>query len=165
MKLLSQLLLVSASIALAMGQFTIPPDFTLPTNLPPLEDIWPRPVVDVPGYGLIKGGTAHSWYTAREYNFFHGLPYAKPISKERRFLVRQNLSIRLNFLLKRYMFLQPAESIGQLDLNEGEVFDAWSINTPCIQRVFGVEECLTVNVFTPNVRQSTENIIRLLNYK
>jgi hypothetical protein len=103
MKLLSQLLLASASIALAMGQFTIPPDFTLPTNLPPLEDIWPRPVVDVPGYGLIKGGTAHSWYTAREYNFFHGLPYAKPITKERRFLVRQNLSIRLNFLVKRYV--------------------------------------------------------------
>ena len=54
------------------------------------------------------------------------------------------------------MFLQPAEPIGQLDLNEGEVFDAWTINTPCIQRISGVEECLTVNIFTPNVRHTTE---------
>jgi Carboxylesterase family len=88
------LYLVVASAALSAAQlptlppgWTLPPGLTLPSSLPPLEDIWPRPVVDVPGYGKIRGGTAHSWYTGKEYNFFHGVYYAKPTTSETRFLV------------------------------------------------------------------------------
>ena len=76
---------------------TLPPNFTLPTNLPnlpPVDDVLPLVVLRVPGYGTIRGGTSYSWYTQRRYTFFRGLFYAKATTNETRFLVRP-VTIRL----------------------------------------------------------------------
>jgi len=129
------LYLVVASAALSAAQlptlppgWTLPPGLTLPSSLPPLEDIWPRPVVDLPGYGKIRGGTAHSWYTGREYNFFHGVYYAKPTTSETRFLPPEPMDP------------YPADYI----------HDAYTVHGPCAQRM-GSEDCLNLNIFTPNL--------------
>lgn len=49
-------------------------------------------VVDIPGYGKVRGGSGHSFYEKREYHYFHGLYYAKEPSNLTRFLV--NMIIR-----------------------------------------------------------------------
>ena len=140
---------------------TLPPNFTLPTNLPnlpPVDDVLPLVVLRVPGYGTIRGGTSYSWYTQRPYTFFRGVYYAKATTNETRFLVR-SLSDREEtlpnvfqtewfVLLFFILFAQPPEPIDPYP--EDEVQDVWGINPKCAQRE-GIEDCLTVNIFTPKV--------------
>lgn len=60
--------------------------FPTPTDIPAVGP-WKRPIIEIPDYGTILGGTAFSWYSHRKYNFFHGLYYGEATTNETRFLV------------------------------------------------------------------------------
>lgn len=49
----------------------------------------PRPVLDVPGVGRLRGSTVQSWIRQRDYQGYWGIPYGRAPLGDRRFLPPQ----------------------------------------------------------------------------
>lgn len=113
--------------------------------------------------GLLRGSTLKA-RNGRDFKAFQGIPYAKPPIKELRFEVRRILALELLTLCKRSLCWRRLRFVVQNPIAADpwdDVLDATVEKDMCIQKnlfmyqtyneLLGVEDCLYLNVYTPNV--------------
>ncbi|XP_065576041.1 esterase FE4-like isoform X2 [Artemia franciscana] len=90
-------------------------------------------LVDVPGFGTVRGKTAKSYIKDETFYSFKGLRYAKAPTNETRFL--------------------PPVPVDPLP--DGEIFDARQLGPQCNQLGIGEEDCLLLNVYSRQLPDET----------
>ncbi|KAI9552097.1 hypothetical protein GHT06_022434 [Daphnia sinensis] len=97
-------------------------------------------ILEVPGYGVLNGTTENSTYTERPFYAFRGVFYAEKPTPENRFLPP----------LPKIPY--PMDEIQQTTNN----------NAGCPQLNFTNEDCLSMNIFTPQLPFESDNLLPVM---
>lgn len=117
-------------------------------------------ILEVPGYGTLNGTEGTSIYTNRPFHEFRSVYYAEEPTPEVRFLVNCYLFIFQKLTYSNCYFIFKLNSnfiikppVPKAPFPAGQIVDATANNLGCALPL-GLEDCLSLNIFTPaNVKQ------------